>query len=168
MAGFDETFDFVVVGSGGGSMCAALLLRQAGKSVVILEKTDQVGGSTARAGGVMWIPNNRFMAEQGVEDSFEKATAYLDSVVGNANDIPGATPERRATYIREASNMLDFLVAQGIELERSPHWPDYYDLRPGGSAPGRHGRRQAVRRQPAGPVEGKAAREQVSGARRYP
>lgn len=137
MSEFDETFDFVVVGSGGGSMCAALLLRQAGKSVVILEKTDQVGGSTARAGGVMWIPNNRFMAQDGVPDSFEQATAYLDAVVGDHNDTPGATPERRATYIREASNMVNFLVDQGIELERSPKWPDYYDDRAGGSAPGR-------------------------------
>ena len=51
MANFDETFDFVVVGSGGGSMCAGLVCRQAGKSVVVLEKTDLLGGSTARAGG---------------------------------------------------------------------------------------------------------------------
>ena len=33
MAGFDETHDFVVVGSGGGSMCAGLVLRKAGKDV---------------------------------------------------------------------------------------------------------------------------------------
>lgn len=39
----NETFDFVVVGSGGGSMCAALALRAAGKSVLIAEKTDLVG-----------------------------------------------------------------------------------------------------------------------------
>ena len=29
MSNFDETFDFVVVGSGGGSMCCALALRAA-------------------------------------------------------------------------------------------------------------------------------------------
>ncbi|MBJ7483163.1 FAD-binding protein, partial [Brevundimonas sp.] len=38
MSTFDEQFDFVVVGSGGGSMCAALVMRAAGKSVLILEK----------------------------------------------------------------------------------------------------------------------------------
>jgi 3-oxosteroid 1-dehydrogenase len=133
----DETFDFVVVGSGGGSMCAALVMRKAGKSVLILEKTDLVGGSTAKAGGVMWIPNNRFMAPDGVEDSYEKATAYLDSVVGDHDDAPGATRERRQAYLREAPAMVDFLVGQGIKLRRVQSWPDYYDERPGGSEPGR-------------------------------
>jgi hypothetical protein len=33
MSGFDEIFDFVIVGSGGGSMCAGLLMRSAGKKV---------------------------------------------------------------------------------------------------------------------------------------
>ena len=68
----NETFDFVVVGSGGGSMCAALVLRAAGKSVLILEKTEQVGGTTAISGGVMWIPDNRFMKSEGIDDSYEK------------------------------------------------------------------------------------------------
>lgn len=133
----DEVFDFVVVGSGGGSMCAALAMRNAGKSVLILEKTDLIGGTTARAGGVMWIPNNRFMAPAGVEDSFEKASTYLDAVVGDHNDTPGATRERRQTYLREAPAMVDFLVDEGIKLCRNPYWPDYYDDRPGGSKPGR-------------------------------
>ena len=38
MTGFDETFDFVVVGSGGGSMCAALVARAAGKSAAEIAK----------------------------------------------------------------------------------------------------------------------------------
>jgi 3-oxosteroid 1-dehydrogenase len=133
----DETYDFVVVGSGGGSMCSGLVMRGAGKSVLILEKTEFVGGSTAKAGGVMWIPNNRFMAPAGVEDSYEKATAYLDSVVGDHSDAPGASKERRQAYIREATQMVDFLVSQGIKLRRSPYWPDYYDTLPGGVEPGR-------------------------------
>ena len=137
MGSMDETYDFVVVGSGGGSMCAGLIMREAGKSVLILEKTDLIGGSTAKAGGVMWVPNNRFMAADGVEDSPERAMAYLDAVVGDHNDTPGATRDRRAAYVENAPRMIDFLVKQGIRLRRIRSWPDYYDDRAGGSEPGR-------------------------------
>jgi 3-oxosteroid 1-dehydrogenase len=138
MQEMDETYDFVVVGSGGGSMCAGLVMRRAGKSVLILEKTDLLGGSTAKAGGVMWIPNNRFMAPAGVKDSFDAAATYLDNLVGNNEaDTPGATRERRLTYLREAPDMLEFLIAQGIKFQRNPYWPDYNDELPGGNEPGR-------------------------------
>lgn len=132
-----ETFDFVIVGSGGGSMCAALVARAMGKSVVILEKTPLFGGTTARSGGVMWIPNNDLMAKDGIKDSVEKATAYLDSVVGDHADTPGASPQRRAAYIAEGPLMLNFLQQQGIKLHRFSYWPDYYDDRPGGVEAGR-------------------------------
>ena len=127
MAEFDETYDWVVVGSGGGSMCSGLYMRSLGKSVLILEKTDMVGGTTARSGGVMWIPNNPFMKRDGIEDSFEKASTYLDGLIGGDNNAPGATKERRDTYLREAPKMIDFLLGQGIKLTRAPYWPDYYD-----------------------------------------
>ena len=100
MSDFDETRDFVVVGSGGGSMCAALVMRCAAKDVLVLEKTDLIGGTTARSGGVMWIPDNPFMARDGVHDSFEKASKYLDAVVGDHVDQPGASRERRTAYLR--------------------------------------------------------------------
>ncbi len=129
----DETFDFVIVGSGGGSMCAALYMKSVGKTALILEKTDMFGGTTARSGGAMWIPNNRFMKPAGVEDSFDNAMLYLDNVVGDAPDTPGATRERRASYVTEAPRMVDFLVSQGVKLGRYGYWPDYYDDLPGGT-----------------------------------
>jgi 3-oxosteroid 1-dehydrogenase len=131
-----ETFDFVIVGSGGGSLCAALLLQTAGKRVLVLEKTELVGGTTAISGGVLWIPNNRFMRAAGVEDSREKAIAYLDATVGDSGDTPGTSPARRRTYVDEAPAMIEFLVSQGIKLRRIPSWPDYYNA-PGESVPGR-------------------------------
>ena len=134
---FDESFDFIIVGSGGGSMCAALVIKALGKNPLILEKTDLFGGTTAKSGGVMWIPNNRFMARDGVEDSPEKATTYLDHVVGEHADTPGATRERRMVYVNEAPRMVDFLVDQGIKLDRHPYWPDYNSDAPGASESGR-------------------------------
>ena len=137
MSNFDETFDFVVVGSGGGSMCCGLALRAAGKSVLILEKTPLIGGTTARSGGVMWIPDNRFMKRDGVPDSQDQANTYMDAVIGDHNDTPGASRARRGTYVAEGTRMVDFLVDQGIRLNRVSYWPDYYDERPGGSEKGR-------------------------------
>lgn len=132
----DETFDFIVVGSGGGSFCAALVAREAGKRVLVLEKTDLVGGTTAISGGVMWIPANRYMAQAGIADSEDQANAYLDAVVGDHDDTPGATALRRRTYVAQARRMLDFLETQGVRLRRIPSWPDYVDA-PGFSEPGR-------------------------------
>jgi 3-oxosteroid 1-dehydrogenase len=134
---FDEVFDFVAVGSGGGGLCSALFMRSIGKSVVVLEKMPRIGGTTSRSGGVMWIPNNRFMAEAGIEDSYEKAMTYMEATAGQSVDAPGTTPAKRSAYVTEAPKMVDFLVEQGIKLRRVPLWPDYYDDRPGGSVPGR-------------------------------
>ncbi len=137
MSGFDETFDFVVAGSGGGSMCAALVARSAGKTALVLEKTELLGGTTCKSGGVMWIPNNPFMAKAGVPDSLEAGTKYLDAVVGDHNDAPGASKARRQAFLENGPRMLDFLMGQGLKFSRITSWPDYYDEAPGGSVPGR-------------------------------
>ena len=83
-----------------------------------------------------WIPDNRFMQPNGVRDSREQAIAYLDAVVGDHDDTPGANRARRLAYVEEAPAMLDFLASRGIRLRRLPSWPDYYDA-PGESVPGR-------------------------------
>jgi 3-oxosteroid 1-dehydrogenase len=132
----NETFDFVIIGSGGGSLCAALVMRRAGKRVLVLEKTDLLGGTTATSGGVMWIPNNRYMKAEGVEDSPEKATAYLDAILGDGEDTPGTSRQRRAAYVHEAPEMVEFLASEGVGLRRLPSWPDYYNA-PGECVPGR-------------------------------
>lgn len=132
----NETFDFVVVGSGAGAFCAALVASQAGKRVLVLEKTDLVGGTTATSGGVMWIPANRYMALAGINDSVEQALTYLDAVAGDNGETPGASNERRRTYVEQARQMVDFLETQGVRLRRVPTWPDYCD-EPGASDAGR-------------------------------
>lgn len=137
MSRFDQEFDFVVVGSGGGSLCAGLVMREQGKSVLILEKADRFGGTTARSGGTMWIPNNTFQKRDGVPDSAELAETYLNALIGDDPDAPGASPERRRAYIREASRMIDFIVGKGVKLDRGELWPDYYDELDGGSGIGR-------------------------------
>ncbi|HKR87463.1 MAG TPA: FAD-binding protein [Phenylobacterium sp.] len=136
MPGQDETYDFVIVGSGGGSMCAALLMRSMGKTAIILEKMEVVGGSTAMSGGVLWLPNNGLNRAAGVPDSPELSLKYLESLT-TPDPGRGGTPQRRKAFVDNAPVMLDFLQRQGIQLERAGGYSDYYDDQPGGLAEGR-------------------------------
>jgi 3-oxosteroid 1-dehydrogenase len=85
--------DVVVVGSGAAGWSAALAASEAGASVLVLEKCDAVGGTTAKAGGEcgvaesgalperagtwLWICNNPWMAELGVADPRDEALRYM-------------------------------------------------------------------------------------------
>ncbi len=53
-----DAFDVIVVGSGAAGMTAAMAAADNGLSVVVVEKVAHYGGSTARSGGGVWIPNN--------------------------------------------------------------------------------------------------------------
>lgn len=134
MAGFDETFDWVVVGSGAGSFASALVMREAGYSVLILEKTEYAGGTTAKSGGVMWIPANPFMLADGEQDSVKDGERYLDALQElDGGHAPGTTRPKRRAYLEQAPKAVEFLLGRGVKLRRGPEfWPDYYDELPGG------------------------------------
>jgi len=127
----DEIFDFVIVGSGGGSMAAALYLKSIGKAAVILEKTDKLGGSTAMSGGILWIPANPLMTREGVPDSIEAGRRYMDATVG-MDAGPAASPVRKNAFLRAGPRMVEFLEKQGMKFMRVEGWADYYDDRDGG------------------------------------
>jgi 3-oxosteroid 1-dehydrogenase len=132
----EQKYDLVVVGSGGGSMAAALAARKLGKSVVILEKEDKVGGSTSFSGGVWWVPNNHLLTEQGIPDSFDKAREYFESVVTYQG--PGVTVPRRDAFLKAAPKVIRFLCGLGLKVRRPREdWPDYYDNLLGGLPEGR-------------------------------
>jgi 3-oxosteroid 1-dehydrogenase len=75
---WDAEYDFVVVGSGGGGMAAALTAADAGMSVLVVEKGKKFGGSTAISGGGIWIPNSPTLRAKGHDDSRESIRRYLD------------------------------------------------------------------------------------------
>ena len=129
----DETYDFVIVGSGGASVAAALVMKDAGKRALIIEKREYFGGSSALSGGVLWIPCNSLQREAGVTDTPEMARAYLDACAGPHSK--GSTAERRAAFLEAGPKAIDMLRARGMKLVHAEGYSDYHETEyPGGVA----------------------------------
>jgi len=126
---WDYKFDVVVVGSGNGALTAALCSHDGGAKTLVIEKSDQFGGTSATSGGGVWIPNNRYAKAENVDDSAEDARNYINSVSpdGMIKD------ELIETYISEGPRMVDYLHENSqVKYRNLPHYPDYFPDNPGG------------------------------------
>src|SRR4029453_16720296 len=128
-----QEYDVVVVGSGAAGMVAALTAAHQGLSTVVVEKAPHYGGSTARSGGGVWIPNNEGLKRDGVTDTPEAARTYLHTIVGDVVE-----PERIDTYLDRGPEMLAFVLKHSpLKMRWVPGYSDYYPETPGGRPAGR-------------------------------
>ncbi|HLO68476.1 MAG TPA: FAD-dependent oxidoreductase [Holophaga sp.] len=74
---WDETFDVVVIGSGFAGLSAAIEAREAGRSVVILEKMRVPGGNSAISGGMFAVVGSPLQRAAGIQDSPELLAADM-------------------------------------------------------------------------------------------
>lgn len=137
MADWDYATDFLVVGSGAG-LAGAVAAAVAGLDVLVVEKSEYIGGSTGMSGGVMWLPNNPLMQRDGVADSLDEALRYFSDVVGDAG--PASSDARRQKYVTGGIEMVHMLEQKGVQFVRCEGYSDYYaEVRgvAGGSVRGR-------------------------------
>jgi 3-oxosteroid 1-dehydrogenase len=129
----EQEYDVVVVGSGAAGMVAALTAAHQGLSTVVVEKAPHYGGSTARSGGGVWIPNNEILRRDGVTDTPQDARTYLHSIIGDV--VPAGKID---TFLERGPEMLSFVLENSpLKLCWVPGYSDYYPESPGGKATGR-------------------------------
>jgi 3-oxosteroid 1-dehydrogenase len=115
----DRIYDFVIVGSGAAASCAAMVMKEAGKTALIIE-----------------VPCNSLQKLAGVTDSPAEARAYLDACAGPHSKSSSA--ERRKAFLAAGPLAIDFLRANGLKLHQAEGYSDYHEgEKPGGIARGR-------------------------------
>jgi succinate dehydrogenase/fumarate reductase flavoprotein subunit len=120
---WDRLVDVVVVGTGGAALTAATLAHDGGAEVLVVDKADMIGGTTAVSGGVMWLPGNHHMTEAGITDDRADAVAYASRLaMGHEHD-----PHLIEVFVDTAPEVLAYLEAHTpLRMATVPNFPDYY------------------------------------------
>ena len=124
--------DVIILGTGAAGMAAALAAHETGAEVLLVEKWDRVGGTSAISGGVIWVADNPRMRDAGMADSRDDALAYFRSL--DHGDLVDETIEAFVDSGPEALAFLESIDALSVSV--LPGYPDYYTDRPGAKPQG--------------------------------
>lgn len=129
----NKNYDLIVLGSGAAGFAAAVSASSLGLNVLLVEKADRFGGTSAISGGAVWLHDTDQARAAGLQLPAEQMRLYLQQVIG-AN----YQPELVDAFIEHGREALRFLQ-QNSELKYSlrPLSPDYYPDLPGATQSGR-------------------------------
>ncbi|MCR9155865.1 MAG: FAD-dependent oxidoreductase [Rhodobacteraceae bacterium] len=128
-----ETCDLLVAGSGAAGLAAAVTAAHRGLDVVLVEKDDVIGGTTAWSGGWIWAPCNPIAKSNGVDDDQSEPRRYLEAVLGNTFNA-----ELVDAFLAGAPEMVGFFHNHtALRFDPGLHIPDTYSDLPGAGTGGR-------------------------------
>jgi succinate dehydrogenase/fumarate reductase flavoprotein subunit len=129
---WDGETDLLIIGAGVAGMTAALVGTLEGLRVLICEKSDMVGGTTATSAGTVWIPGSNQSEAARAPDTVDAARMYLAGLLGDE-----AADERLLAYLSSGPAVLDYLERKtSVVFVVPPIHPDYRNL-PGAAVGGR-------------------------------
>ncbi len=132
----DQTrFDVVVAGSGAAALTAALTAASGGLSVLIVEKSDRIGGTSAMSGAGTWIPANHLARAAGAADSAEEAMRYFRAA--SPAGWEDAEDALWRAFVANAAPMLEFVEQHSPLRYELIDEPDPQAEQPGGKIFGR-------------------------------
>ncbi|UCP00633.1 FAD-dependent oxidoreductase [Metapseudomonas lalkuanensis] len=115
--------DVLVIGSGASGLAAAVTAAHQGLDVLVAEKTDQLGGTSAWSGGWLWIPRNPLARAEGIEDSEQAVETYLRAEL----DVD-ALDERQRAFLHHGPEMVDFFQRHTqVQFQSGSRMPDMHE-----------------------------------------
>jgi succinate dehydrogenase/fumarate reductase flavoprotein subunit len=123
---WDDAADIVVIGSGATGLPAAIMAREAGASVIVVEAQNHIGGHAITSGGNLPLGGgNSYQKKYGVEDSPD--LLFRDLIDWSVVEPSGAAPYRYndheivRAFADNSVATFDFLLAHGVTIvDRAP------------------------------------------------
>lgn len=132
MATENLSCDLVVVGSGAGGLSTAVTAKKNGLDVIVIEKDEVFGGTTAFSGGVLWIPGNHHGRQQNPQDSRDAAEEYIRNETGSFFDAEAVN-----AFLEKGPEMVEFFERETAVKFVPTLYPDYHPTLGGGVDIGR-------------------------------
>ena len=116
-----DTFDVIVIGSGGAGFSAALNSAIDGARVLLVERTAHVGGTTALSASTSWIPGTQRGLKVNPDDTPERVATFLNHAVGDRSD-----PAMRQAFIDNGPKAVEKLEREtALQFQVRQLHPDY-------------------------------------------
>ncbi|MGE8942092.1 FAD-dependent oxidoreductase [Leptospira interrogans] len=108
--------DVVVVGGGGAGLAAAIEAARLGRTVILLEKNPEIGGTTGRSVGSITSSSTPFQAKKGIVDTpqahFEDMALFA-KLAGHDPDVKDNL-ELRRLLVEHSPDTINWLTDMGI------------------------------------------------------
>jgi fumarate reductase flavoprotein subunit len=111
----NRDYDIIVIGGGGAGLSAAIMARETGASVMVLEADTKLGGATALSAGVMYAAGTSVQRARGIHDTPDAMFNYVMTLAAWET-----TPRIMRILCDQGAPALEWLISLGVQFP-----PDY-------------------------------------------
>lgn len=128
-----EICDVLIIGSGVAGMSAAITAASRGLKVIVAEKANYYGGTTARSGGWLWVPNTHLAKAYCHQELPDQALTYIRNQAG-----AGFDEARVRSFLANGPKAIEFFMTKtAVQFDMPLTFPDYHAEAPGAAQGGR-------------------------------